>query len=380
MSKRARVALTLVVFAFALLGASASPARADDASEKARLLFQQGSKHYDVGQFDKAVEAWQAGYELKPDPSFLFNIAQAYRQKDDPQRAIFFYKSYLRNAPKAPNRADVEQRIAALQKQLNEPGNRPAAAPPAPPPMTAPPPAAPPVWSAPPPPATAPPPPATTPPPPPAAAVDVTTTGGAGALPPPAGPGAEPATTAVVVGQPPTDPNARRFDMQAALGSAFWSSGVQGQADPSFAFTLATGYTFGDPGSRFRFRLGALFGYTFLSEPESRETFLSFLIDPTLDIRLSSTGRWHLYVDLGLGVLSVLGLESTSALLDQTRSLKVQGAQALGLTRLGVGLEYRVTPALGLFVWPAAANSPQKDHFYEPIARVELLFGAAFRL
>ena len=92
--------------------------RAEDA-ERARQLFQQGSKLYDVGQFDKAIEAWQHGYEEKPDPSFLFNIAQAYRQKEDPAKALFFYKSYLRNAPKAPNRADVEQRIAALQKQLD---------------------------------------------------------------------------------------------------------------------------------------------------------------------------------------------------------------------------------------------------------------------
>ena len=37
----------------------------------------------------------------------------------DAQKAIFFYKGYLRNSPKAHNRVEVEQKIAALQKQLS---------------------------------------------------------------------------------------------------------------------------------------------------------------------------------------------------------------------------------------------------------------------
>src|SRR5215813_8595229 len=107
--------LKIAIVAVAVI--SAAPARAQDA-EKARQLFQQGSKYYDLGQFDKAIEAWQQGYDQKPDPGFLYNIAQAYRQKQDPAKAIFFYKGYLRNSPKAHNRTEVEQKIAQLQKQL----------------------------------------------------------------------------------------------------------------------------------------------------------------------------------------------------------------------------------------------------------------------
>ena len=374
-----RVGLTVVILTAALCG-TGGPARADNA-EKARQLFQQGSKYYDIGQFDKAVEAWQAGYEQKADPSFLFNIAQAYRQKDDLQRAIFFYKSYLRNAPKAANRGEVEQRIAALQKQLNEAGNRPAHAPPAtpPPPLASPPPlaTAPPQNVPPPLPASPPPvvaandpgaPSPTSPPPNPTFAV-----------PPPAGP-EEPAATAVASPSEGFVPSGRRLDVMAALGSDFWRSGVQGKADPSFAFTVAGGYTFGDPSSRFRFRLGALLGYTFLKEAQSRETFWSFVVDPTLEVRLGSSGRWYLYFDVGLGVLSISGLEPTSALLDQSQTLMVSGSQALGLVRTGLGLQFRVTPELGVFVWPAIATSPKKTHFFEEISRTELLFGVAYRL
>jgi tetratricopeptide (TPR) repeat protein len=365
-----RKALVGSVLLVTVLAANARSAHAEDA-DKARQLFQQGSKYYDVGQFDKAIEAWQAGYDQKPDPSFLYNIAQAYRQKEDPQRAIFFYKSYLRNSPKAGNRVEVEQRIAALQRQVNEtapktPPPGPTTTPPPPPVTTAPPP----VTTGPPPVTTAPPPPPSTTEPPP---VDPRT--------PPPFSGTEP-PVATAIAPPPgmPGPSERRFDVLGALGSDFWSSGVMGTASPSFAFTLGGGYTFGDPSSRFRFRLGALFGYTFLDEAQSRETFLSFLIDPTLEIRLTASARWYLAFDLGFGVLAIAGLKDTSALLDQTQDLNVSGTQALGLTRLGAGLQYRLTPELALFAWPAVANSPKKEHFHEAITRVELMFGAAYRL
>src|SRR4051812_36799474 len=127
--------LSLVVAALIAFAAAPAQAQAQDA-EKARQLFQQGSKYYDLGQFDKAIEAWQQGYDQKPDPGFLYNIAQAYRQKQDAPKAIFFYKGYLRNSPKAHNRAEVEQKIAALQKQGGETGGTP---PPPPNTTTAPP-------------------------------------------------------------------------------------------------------------------------------------------------------------------------------------------------------------------------------------------------
>src|SRR4029079_863323 len=112
---------TLSVVVAAVVVLAAAPAQAQDA-DKAPQLFQQGSRYYDLGQFDKAIEAWQQGYDQKPDPGFLYNIAQAYRQKQDPAKAIFFYKGSLRNPPTAHSRAEVEQKIAALQKQLDAGG------------------------------------------------------------------------------------------------------------------------------------------------------------------------------------------------------------------------------------------------------------------
>jgi hypothetical protein len=110
--------------------AVATPAyaqRADKADKErnaaAKELYESGKKAYNLGEFDRAIELWKQGYDKKDDPIFLFNIAQAYRQKGDYQKAIFFYKSYLREDPTAKNRADVEALIADLDKISKAPPN-----------------------------------------------------------------------------------------------------------------------------------------------------------------------------------------------------------------------------------------------------------------
>jgi hypothetical protein len=363
---RARVVFLTLLVAAVTLGAA--PAHAQDA-EKARQLFQQGSKYYDLGQFDKAIEAWQQGYDQKPDPGFLYNIAQAYRQKQDAQKAIFFYKGYLRNSPKAHNRAEVEQKIAALQKQAGDSATPPPTTTTTPPPTTT----------------TTPPPTTTTPP---NSTLTATTPAdppqnGAVQPPPPTFPDATP-TTVAQASPPASEVSERRIDTTAGIGPAFWSSGVNGTAKPSFVLTLGGHYLFGAPMSRFRFRLGALAGFTFLqaNEDSSNVTFLSFLLDPALEIRLTQSGRWFGTVDLAVGLQILTGVKDRSKLLStSSQMLQVSGAQGMAETRIGAGLGYRLTPEIALFTSLARMDSPKKNqYFYADIVRVEWLFGVAYRL
>ncbi len=347
----------------ALLALGASSARADDA-QKARELFTQGNTYFDLGQFDKAIEAWQQGYQLHNDPGFLYNIAQAYRTQGDAQKAIFFYKRYLSNAPKAHNRPEVEQKIEALQKQLSMQEQVKGLPPPGPfgpdNPGTSP--TTPPSADA-----------TGTQPPPTSTGPSVTVTGGT--TPPPIdGSTGLPVVSTTEVPQSTAPPH--RIDLRAALGFDAWSSGLQESAAPSFAFTLAGGYTFGNPAAQVRFRLGALFGYTFLKEAESKDTFVSFLVDPTIVIR--ATPKLALMADLGIGVMSISGLKPTSALLESPM-VNVNGSQALAVIRIGVAGEYDLTQNLSIFLWPAYANSPKKQYFYQDIGRFEILAGVAYR-
>jgi hypothetical protein len=356
----------------ALCAFNASPARAQDA-EKARELFQQGSKYYDLGQFDKAIEAWQQGYDQKPDPGFLYNIAQAYRQKQDAAKAIFFYKGYLRNSPKAKNRAEVDQKIAALQKQLDAGGSSTTTT--ANGTTTTP---------------------TTTTTTTPTTTTTTTPTQGTstttvapqtepppmdGAPPPPAGYGDMPPTT-VAVGPPPVSAvSDKRLEMNAGIGPAFWQKGVDGTAAPSFVFTLGAGWLFGDPAARLRFRMGAMFGYTFLAanEDKSNVGFVSVLADPGLEIRLDQSGRMYLDIDLAIGLQMVTGLQPRSKLLDPTVPLSVSGAQGMAEFRGGVGFGYRFTPELAAYSSLSQSSSPKKQHFFAEIQRVEWMFGLAYR-
>jgi hypothetical protein len=107
---------------FALLAASSARARAAPPSEaeQARRHFEAGTKAFNLGEFKRAVEEYKAAYNSKADPVFLYNIAQAYRLDNNLQQSLFFYKSYLVNSPRAPNRREVEERIHKLETQLAE--------------------------------------------------------------------------------------------------------------------------------------------------------------------------------------------------------------------------------------------------------------------
>lgn len=109
----------VVVVAIALAArAAASAEPPNPTAEQARKHFEEGTKAFNLGEFQRAVTEYKAAYNAKPDPVFLYNIAQSYRLANDLTNALFFYRSFLRNAADAPNRREVEARIRTLEQQL----------------------------------------------------------------------------------------------------------------------------------------------------------------------------------------------------------------------------------------------------------------------
>ena len=72
--------------------AVAEPKTADD-------WYTEGETQYNLGNFDKAADAFKQGYALESvdnkKPAYLYNVAQAYRQARKCKDASFFYKRYL---------------------------------------------------------------------------------------------------------------------------------------------------------------------------------------------------------------------------------------------------------------------------------------------
>jgi hypothetical protein len=89
--------------------------------------YKEGETQYNLGNFEKAAEAFKSGFAAETDdakkPAYLYNVAQAYRQGNKCKDAAFFYKRYLvlkdqdRIKPLKPEkRAEIEQRIGELEQ------------------------------------------------------------------------------------------------------------------------------------------------------------------------------------------------------------------------------------------------------------------------
>jgi tetratricopeptide (TPR) repeat protein len=109
----------LVLALVCLAGLAAVPrlAHADDVAE-AREHFKRGRTLYYLQRYLEAAAEYEKTYELRDEPSMLFNIGQAYRLGGDQQKAIGAYRSYLSRFPAAPNRTEVAALIEDARKTL----------------------------------------------------------------------------------------------------------------------------------------------------------------------------------------------------------------------------------------------------------------------
>ena len=95
---------------------------AADETTVAREHAQKGKAFMDLGKYTEAATEYEASYAAKQDPALLLNLAQAYRLAGNTDKALFFYRKYLQHVPKSPYRADIEEKIAALEKQSKTEG------------------------------------------------------------------------------------------------------------------------------------------------------------------------------------------------------------------------------------------------------------------
>jgi tetratricopeptide (TPR) repeat protein len=138
-----RSLLLVAAAATALLVTAPAVAAGDRPVDKATLArqhYESGIRKFNVGKFADAAEDFQAAYEASGSDQLLFNIAQAWRQAKNPEKALFFYKAYMasfrRHDQWPPDRALIEERIQEANDQLaararETEANKPAEAKPA---------------------------------------------------------------------------------------------------------------------------------------------------------------------------------------------------------------------------------------------------------
>jgi tetratricopeptide (TPR) repeat protein len=105
----------LVAAAALFLCAATAHAASIEELQEAKQHYDRGMAHYELGEFGAAVDEFKLAYARSQAPGLLFNLAQASRLNKDYGQALHFYRSYLRVRPDAPNREDVEARIAEIE-------------------------------------------------------------------------------------------------------------------------------------------------------------------------------------------------------------------------------------------------------------------------
>lgn len=96
------------------VGSAQGASTSDD--EVARNLFQAGKVAYDAGDFEGAFEFFEKSYARSHRPELLYNIGQTADRLRNDQKTLDSFRAYLAALPNADNRAEVENRIRALER------------------------------------------------------------------------------------------------------------------------------------------------------------------------------------------------------------------------------------------------------------------------
>lgn len=102
------------------------------AEPSAKDLYDKGTEAFDFEDYQTALADFEQAYALDPRPSFQFNIGQCEKKLGHKELAVAAFRKYLDDAPRAPNRAAVEQMIAELSPRPASPPPPPTASSPAP--------------------------------------------------------------------------------------------------------------------------------------------------------------------------------------------------------------------------------------------------------
>ncbi len=119
----------VLVFALAWLGSSAvGRAWADDVNsapsasstdlEEGKARFSAGRVHFDKGDYQAAMDEFQAGFALTRINGFLLNIGVCQRKLGLKKEAIDTFEGLLKSEPNLPKRSQVEHLIAELNAEL----------------------------------------------------------------------------------------------------------------------------------------------------------------------------------------------------------------------------------------------------------------------
>lgn len=104
------------LFLVLLLSGLALAAPAAETAARAAAL--EAKKAFDLGDFPKAIEQYEAAYKLKAAPGLLFNLGQSHRRAGNLDKATFYFRRYLETNPPEAQAKATEEVLAQVEAQL----------------------------------------------------------------------------------------------------------------------------------------------------------------------------------------------------------------------------------------------------------------------
>jgi hypothetical protein len=119
MRRRLSLALFALVLAVVAVPALAfepgtASAQTDAERTRARAAYTEGQRRFDAGDFAGALTKFEEAYTIVNNPVVLLGVASAQERLGRIPEARATLERYLRERPTAPDRADIEARIAAM--------------------------------------------------------------------------------------------------------------------------------------------------------------------------------------------------------------------------------------------------------------------------
>lgn len=71
------------------------------------------------GRYDDAIRELQAAYKLKPNPNYLFSIAQSHRRAGRNREALAVYQRFLKESPETPLKLETLNYVSELTTLIN---------------------------------------------------------------------------------------------------------------------------------------------------------------------------------------------------------------------------------------------------------------------
>ena len=106
------------VLCLALLLSGLTSAAPPPPEKAARAAALEAKKAFDLGDFPRAIEQYEAAYRLKAAPGLLFNLGQSHRRAGNLEKASSYFKRYLETNPPEVQAKATEEVLAQIEAQL----------------------------------------------------------------------------------------------------------------------------------------------------------------------------------------------------------------------------------------------------------------------